>query len=107
MGRRLMHWLCIAVVLGAGTTVWGQQKKATSPTPADGAGAVTTPLLKWVAGTTAKFHDVYAGTSPQLGPKDIIASHLPLATNFVIKQGLFQPGVKYYWRVDEIDVDGV
>src|SRR5512136_1847936 len=106
MGRRLIHWLCIALVLGAGTTVWGQQKKATNPIPADGTMDKSVPALRWTAGSTAKSHDVYLGTSPQLGVADRIATKLPLQTTFVIRQGL-QGGVKYYWRVDELDRDGV
>jgi len=104
MGRRLIHLMCMAVVLGACTASWAQQK-ASSPNPANGAGDVSMPLFRWTAGSTALFHDVYLGTSPDLGAADLVGPHQALAM-FYYAPGL-QPGVTYYWRVDEISKDGV
>jgi hypothetical protein len=77
--------------------------KARKPSPADGEQGVTSPLFTWTAGSGAVLHDVYLGTSPDLGVADLVSSH---------KTGLFYyhaigltPGTTYYWRVDEIEAD--
>jgi hypothetical protein len=76
---------------------------ATEPDPADGGTGGPAPLLQWTKGETAVYHDVYFGTSPDLGPADLMGRwtwamywHAPLLT----------PGVTYYWRVDEVEADG-
>jgi hypothetical protein len=104
MGRRLSYLMCIAVVLSACTASWGQ-KKASNPNPANGAGDVAMPLFRWTAGSTALFHDVYLGKTPQLGPQQLVGPRQILAM-YYYAPGL-EPGVTYYWRVDEIDQDGV
>jgi hypothetical protein len=103
MGRRLIHLVCIAVVLGTCSSSWGQ-KKASGPFPAEGKGDVAMPLLQWTPGSTAVFHDVYLSKSPQLGPKDLIQPHQTQL--FVYYMAGFEAGVTYYWRVDEIEADG-
>jgi hypothetical protein len=92
----------IKVALAGGTPVYG---KAESPTPADGALAVTMPLLQWSAGDKALFHNVYLGTALPLTEANLVGPRQPLAMFYYVA-GL-QPGVTYYWRVDEIDVAGV
>jgi hypothetical protein len=77
--------------------------KAQSPTPANGATEVTSPLFTWTAGATAVLHDVYVGTSATLGAKDYMGPW-PTAMYFHVP-GL-TPGATYYWRVDEIDAAG-
>ena len=77
--------------------------KAWKPTPADGALAVTLPLLQWAAGEGAFFHDVYLGASPELAEADQVAQRIPM-TMFYYAPGL-TPGATYYWRVDEILAD--
>ena len=79
--------------------------KATNPRPADGADDVFIPLLQWDAGGTAQFHDVYLGTSPDLGPDDLVSPRSPMAM-YYHALGL-ESGATYYWRVDEIEKDGV
>jgi hypothetical protein len=78
--------------------------KAQKPNPADGAVGVNMPLLQWTKGDGALLHDVYVGTSPDLTAADLKGPRQPLAM-FYYTQGL-QPGVTYYWRVDEIDAAG-
>ena len=77
---------------------------ATQPNPADGATGVLMPLLTWTAGDGAVAHNVYVGTSAELTAADLVGPALPVATYFYVP-GL-QPGVTYYWRVDEIDATG-
>jgi len=77
--------------------------KARNPNPSDGNTAVTAPLLQWKAGDTAVLHDVYLGTDPNLGSKDLVQPRTPIAMYFHVA-GL-TPGTTYYWRVDEIEAD--
>jgi hypothetical protein len=79
--------------------------KAGKPNPPDGTVGVSMPLLQWTKGETAVLHDIYLGTSPDLTAADLKASRQPV-TMFYYVAG-FQPGATYYWRVDEIDKDGV
>jgi hypothetical protein len=78
--------------------------QARRPEPANGTIGVTTPLFRWTAGETAMLHDVYLGKTPDLGPADLAGSRQPLAMFWYVP-GL-EPGVTYYWRVDEIEADG-
>jgi len=71
--------------------------------PADGATGVVMPLMKWVKGDKAVFHDVYFGTSPELTAADLVASHVPYELYFHPLPVV--PGTTYYWRVDEIMAD--
>jgi len=92
----------IKAVLSGGAPVYG---KAENPSPADGALAVTMPLLQWGAGDNALFHNVYLGTTSQLTEANLVGSR-QMFTMLYYVQGL-QPGATYYWRVDEIERDGV
>jgi hypothetical protein len=92
----------INVVLAGGAPVYG---KAENPSPADGAHAVTMPLLQWGAGDNALFHSVYLGTSRELTEANLVSSRQMLTMLYYV-QGL-QPGTTYYWRVDEIEKDAV
>ncbi len=78
--------------------------KAMVPDPADKAEGVAVPVLKWKPRQTAVWHDVYLGTSPELGPADLVSSH-QLDTGYLHVPGM-TPGVTYYWKVDEIELDG-
>ena len=79
--------------------------KARKPNPANGALNVMAPLLEWTAGDGGVFHNVYLGTSPTLTEADLVAPR-QFVTLYYHVMGL-TPGVTYYWRVDEIEKDGV
>ena len=77
--------------------------KAWNPEPADGATGIVMPLFRWKPGVTAALHDIYVGTNPEPGAGELAGFHLPITTHWY-GPGLV-PGVTYYWRVDEIEVD--
>jgi len=107
MRRRAAYLIFVAILLGACGVSWGQ-KKAHTPVPANGeTGAAFSmyAILQWKPGSTAVFHAVYLGTSPELGPADIVAPKLPLQLTVYVHQAGVVPGTTYYWRVDEIEKD--
>jgi len=106
MCRRAGYLVLAAVLLCASGVSWGQ-KKASSPVPADGATDVIMGVLQWTAGSTAVFHTVYLGTTPELGPADIVAPRLPLGVTVYFHMAGIVPGTTYYWRVDETEKDMV
>lgn len=78
--------------------------EATKPDPANGAAGVTMPMFQWVAGEGAVAHNVYVGLKPELTEAELVGPKQPVNMFFYVP-GL-QPGVTYYWRVDEIDAAG-
>jgi hypothetical protein len=77
---------------------------AKSPNPKDGATGVVSPLVQWKAGDTGAFHDVYFGTNPTPGPAEFRGRQQYL----VYWHGAgITPGTTYYWRIDEVEADGV
>ncbi|MBN2128554.1 MAG: LamG domain-containing protein [Sedimentisphaerales bacterium] len=76
---------------------------AWNPSPADGAVDVQMPLMQWTSLDTILLHDVYFGTDPNLGPDDLVQSHMPGALYFHLAG--VTPGQRYYWRVDEVEMD--
>jgi len=103
MYRKTILLVVAGVCLAAGVAVGGTKAKA--PNPADGALSVSVPLLRWTKGDTAVFHNVYLGTSPELTEANLVGARLPVEMYYHVAG--FQPGVAYYWRVDEILVSGV
>jgi hypothetical protein len=85
-------------------TLCPPSRAAKAPNPADGAFGIQMPLFRWTAGYKSAFHEVYLGTTPDLGPADLAGPRTPM-TMLYYTQGL-QPGTTYYWRVDEIEADG-
>jgi hypothetical protein len=79
--------------------------KAEKPIPADGTIGVAMPLLQWSKGDTGVLHSLYLGTSPSLTEADLKSARSPMTMYYHIPG--FQPGTTYYWRVDEIEKDGV
>jgi len=104
MRTKVPYLTILAIVLGLCGASWGQ-KKATNPNPANGAADVAMPLFRWTAGSTAMLHDVYMGKTPELGAADLVGPRQPLAMFYYVA-GL-EPGATYYWRVDEVEKDGV
>jgi hypothetical protein len=78
--------------------------KARNPNPADGTTGAGTPLFQWEPGDGALFHDVYIGTTPDLTEANKASTHQPFAMYYHVA-GL-EPGVTYYWRIDETAADG-
>ncbi len=103
MDRRA--WYAIVVILGVVSSgaAWGQ--KATNPTPADGDLYVLAPMFQWTPGIGAVSHNLYVGTDPNLGPEDLVIAGLTTPAWWYMP-GLV-PGTTYYWRVDEVELDGV
>ena len=87
-----------------GTALLVPGLKASNPTPFDGCEDVKTQLMEWVAGRTAKFHDVYFGTNPTPGAAEFKGRQS--TTTYYYSAG-FTPGATYYWRIDEIEADGI
>lgn len=78
--------------------------KAKKPDPAPGTVGVQMSLFRWSAGEGAVFHNLYLGTTPELGPAQLVGPRNVL-TMFYYPVPL-QPGTTYYWRVDEVESDG-
>jgi hypothetical protein len=76
---------------------------AHNPKPASGAIDVLGPTFEWAAGIAAVSHDIYFGTTPELGEADFKANW-PVAMYYYMDA--LVPGQTYYWRVDEIDAVG-
>jgi len=76
--------------------------KASDPVPADGAVDADVTALEWAAGPTAVSHTVYLSTDETIDAADLLGT-----TDLTIQIAILDPGVTYYWRVDETDADGV
>jgi hypothetical protein len=77
---------------------------AYAPEPANGAVDVTSQLFTWTGFAKAAAHDVYLGTDPNLGP-DTFKGRIGYAMYYSMDTLI--PGAQYYWRVDEVEADGV
>jgi hypothetical protein len=106
MRRGVGHLVLVAILLSACGVSWGQ-KKASVIMPENGATDVMFGILQWKAGSTAVFHTVYLGTTPDLGPANIVAQKLPLPQTTYFHLAGVTPGTTYYWRVDETEKDMV
>ena len=89
--------------------------RARSPRPANRATDVRDiPTLSWVQGDTADKHDVYFGTD-QAAVEDATTSTAEIyrgqqaldATTYTLPEAPLEWGKTYYWRIDEVEVDGV
>jgi hypothetical protein len=79
--------------------------KASNPQPADGAADVALMLmpLTWKSGVTAAVHNFYFGTTPTLGPENLVPG---LTASKWWPWPPAEAGSTCYWRVDEIEADG-
>jgi hypothetical protein len=77
---------------------------ARAPDPADGSLTVAAPLLMWTAGDGAVRHNVYLGTTAELGEPQLVGPDL--TTVGYVRTAPWEPNTVYYWRVDEIEADG-
>jgi len=59
-------------------------------------------LLGWMPGGYAAEHDVYFGTTAELGPEQLLGRQ---AETTILVTGLVE-NTTYYWRVDDITADG-
>jgi hypothetical protein len=80
-------------------------EKAREPTPPDGATDVQAALFRWTAGDGAKYHDLYLGTTAELGAEQLVLARSGVAMYY--HAAGIEPGTTYYWRVDEVEEDGV
>jgi hypothetical protein len=78
--------------------------KAYQPNPADKSIGVSQALFQWQPATAAVFHNVYVGKTPELTQAHLGGADLPFAMYFHVAG--IEPGVIYYWRVDEKDAAG-
>jgi len=76
--------------------------KASAPVPADGTVDADVATLEWTAGPTAVSHKVYFSTDETIDEADL-AAETEMTMHFVT----LDPGATCYWRVDEVDADGV
>ncbi len=109
VSKRMLATIVVIAVLAGPGVPWTVRSaaaglKASEPRPANGEVGVEVPLLTWTPGETAVFHNVYFGTKADLTEADLVAARQPFSM-YYLTQGL-EPGEAYYWRVDEIEVDG-
>jgi len=77
------------------------ETKAGNPNPGDGAVDVDVATLEWSAGFEAVSHKVYLSADETIDEADLAGE-----TQLTIQIASVDPGVTYYWRVDEIDAGG-
>jgi hypothetical protein len=105
MGRRAATLGMAMIVLGVSGLCRGQQQ-ASDPFPADGATDVVMAVFRWTPGSGAVFHTIYLGTTPDLGPGQLLFAKWAQGP-FFLSPAPLELGTTYYWRVDEVERDGV
>lgn len=79
----------------------GRAKPAHSPYPTNFASKVTVlPQLSWTAGIGSQTHDIYFGTTD---PPPFVVN----TTEIFFKTKLLEHNSKYYWRIDEVNNNGI
>jgi hypothetical protein len=86
--------------------------RASNPDPADGAMGVNMLLLQWASSDLTASQDVYFGTDKAAVAAATASSPEYRGTKSAMEVAHFepvpiQPGMTYYWRVDQVDADGV
>ena len=83
---------------------WLLALKAYDPSPPDGAVDVLLGLPTWMPGHTARYHELYIGSTPQLGPGDLVFSGGSWPPPAFVPPN-WKPQTTYYWRVDEVEAN--
>lgn len=95
------------ILIAAVDAVVTQQAK--NPVPTDGGQVGVGPMLEWTAAARAASHYVYLGTDKDAVSAADTASPLfrgrQSGKSFSL-QGLVQPSTRYFWRIDEVEIDG-
>ncbi|MEK7995462.1 MAG: LamG-like jellyroll fold domain-containing protein, partial [Planctomycetota bacterium] len=78
-------------------------KEAYGPNPANGATEVDIASLEWNAGFGAVSHKVYLSKDETIDAADLVGETTGPVTIQVVA---VDPGVTYFWRVDEVAADG-
>jgi len=77
--------------------------KADKQSPAEGALIEeASTFLGWRAGMGTTTHNIYFGTTSDLGPDQLVSQQ---AENTYLASGIV-PDQTYYWRIDEVDAEG-
>jgi hypothetical protein len=97
-------FVAMDVCLATGMALAG--KAATNPDPPNGAVGGTIHSLRWTEGDGAISHNVIFGKRPNLADGVVIGYHLPSETCDNPNLYDLVPGITYYWRVDEVQMDG-
>jgi hypothetical protein len=80
---------------------------AYSPTPRDGDKWIRTDaVLSWLPGQTATTHEIFFGTQKQAVIARDASAYRASQLAPIYDPGPLEPGVTYYWAVDELDSSG-
>ncbi len=89
--------------VGATWSLFVPPLKAYNPSPADQTALIPTDTdLSWGKGMTAKLHNVYFGTDPDVVANATTGGTPSGGTTFDLPE--LEPDTTYYWRVDELDI---
>jgi regulation of enolase protein 1 (concanavalin A-like superfamily) len=81
---------------------------ATKPVPTDGAVITTTAVtLTWAAGHTANSHHLYVGENLEDATNGTGGTDKGTTSANTYQLSNLETGKTYYWRVDEVEADGV
>jgi len=102
-----------ATIRAVGIYATVQATKATNPYPANSATDVPTNVtLSWTPGYGAAWHDVFFGTDPTAVADADTTTIGIYRSRQIVDVNSYDPGAldlnkNYYWRIDEIEADGI
>jgi len=83
-------------------------RTAHDPNPPNGARFIDpNVVLSWTAGEGAIIHDVYFGTDEALVASGDPSVSMDMLPDTWFNPGPLEPGKTYYWRIDEVEEDGM